>query len=129
MDFVLRTRIGTFEPNADVFIDEEGGRVVVVVEVAGVDPDALHVGVDERHLYVGGRRREAARLRHGSFAQKEIGYGEFVKRIGLPVPVEYGDIAATYADGLLVIALPIAAMAYRPTARTELHILVKRIHS
>jgi HSP20 family protein len=129
MDFVLRTKVGTFEPNADVFIDEEGGRVVAIIEVSGADPDSLHVGVDERHLYVGGRRLEAVRLRRGSFVQKEITYGEFVKRIHLPVAVEYDDVAASYADGLLIIALPIAATAYRPTTRTELHILVKRTHS
>ena len=129
MDFVLRTKIGTFEPNADVFIDEEGGRVVAVIEVAGADPDTSQVGVDERHLYIGGRRLEAVRLRRGSFVQKEIAYGEFVKRVHLPVAVEYDDVAASYADGLLIIALPIAATAYRPTARTELHILVKRTHS
>lgn len=129
MDYVLRTKIGTFEPNADVFVDEDGRRVVVVVEVAGADPDSLQVGVDERHLYIGGRRMETVRLRRASFVQKEIGYGEFVKRVHLPVAVEYADVAASYADGLLVIALPIAATAYRPTARTELHILVKRTHS
>ncbi len=129
MDYVLRTKIGTFEPNADVFVDEDGHRVVVVVEVAGADPDSLQVGVDERHLYIGGRRMETVRLRRASFVQKEIGYGEFVKRVHLPVAVEYADVAASYADGLLVIALPIAATAYRPTARTELHILVKRTHS
>jgi HSP20 family protein len=129
MDYVLRTKIGTFEPNADVFVDEDGRRVVVVVEVAGADPDSLQVGVDERHLYIGGRRMETVRLRRASFVQKEIGYGEFVKRVHLPVAVEYADVAASYADGLLVIALPISATAYRPTARTELHILVKRTHS
>jgi HSP20 family molecular chaperone IbpA len=129
MDFVLRTRLGTFEPNADVFVDEDGGRVVAIVEVAGADPDTLRVGVDERHLYLSGRRLEAVRLRHGSFVQKEITYGEFSKRIHLPVAVEYGEVAASYADGLLIIALPIAATAYWPTARTELRILVKRTHS
>jgi HSP20 family protein len=129
MDFVLRTKLGTFEPNADVFVDEDGGRVVAIVEVAGADADTLRVGVDERHLYIGGRRLEAVRLRNGSFVQKEIAYGEFAKRIHLPVAVEYDQIAASYADGLLIIALPVAATAYRPTARTELHILVKRTHS
>jgi HSP20 family protein len=129
MDFVLRTKLGSFEPNADVFVDEDGGRVVAIVEVAGADADTLRVGVDERHLYIGGRRLEAVRLRNGSFVQKEIAYGEFAKRIHLPVAVEYDQIAASYADGLLIIALPVAATAYRPTARTELHILVKRTHS
>ncbi len=129
MDFVLRTRLGTFEPNADVFVDEDSGRVVAIVEVAGADPETLRVGVDELHLYISGRRLEAVRLRNGSFVQKEITYGEFAKRIHLPVAVEYDDVAASYADGLLIIALPTAATAYRPTSRTELHILVKRTHS
>ncbi len=129
MDFVIRTRLGTFEPNADVFVDEDSGRVVAIVEAAGADPETLRVGVDELHLYISGRRLEAVRLRNGSFVQKEITYGEFAKRILLPVAVEYDDVAASYADGLLIIALPIAATAYRPTSRTELHILVKRTHS
>ena len=128
MEFVLRSRLGTFEPNADVFVDDDERQVVAIVEVAGADPESLRVGVDERHLYVGGRRRDAIRLRHGSFVQKEIAHGEFGRRIALPVAVEYERAAASYADGLLIVALPIAVTAYRPTARTELHILVKRTH-
>jgi HSP20 family protein len=129
MEFVVRARVGTFAPNADVFVDEDQRRVVVVVEVAGADPESLRVVVDERSLLIGGRRREAARLRNGSFVQKEIAHGEFVKRIALPVAVEYDRIAATYEDGFLIVVAPIAATAYQPTARTELHILVKRTHS
>jgi HSP20 family protein len=129
MDFVLRTRLARFEPNADVFVDDDRGRVVAIVEVAGADPESLRVGVDARHLYIAGRRLEAVRLRNGSFVQKEIAYGEFSKRIGLPAAVAYEEVAASYADGLLIITLPIARTAYRPTTRTELHILVKRTHS
>ncbi|HTU80577.1 MAG TPA: Hsp20/alpha crystallin family protein [Candidatus Acidoferrales bacterium] len=129
MDFVLRTRPGSFDPNADVFVDEENGRLVVVVEVAGADSDALRIHLDERNLVITGRRIDAVRLRRGSFAQKEIAFGPFYKRIALPAAVEYDGAAATYADGLLVVALPLAAAAYRSTAHTELHIVVKRIHS
>lgn len=129
MEFVVRPRPGAFAPNADVFVDEDQRRLVVVVEVAGADPESLRVVFDERSLVIGGRRREAARLRRGSFAQKEIAHGDFVKRIPLPVPIEYERIVATYEDGFLLVLAPIAATAYLPTARTELHILVKRTHS
>jgi HSP20 family protein len=129
MDFVLRARAGTFEPNADVFVDEDAGRVVAVIEIAGADADSLRMGVEDRHLFIAGRRREAIRLHRGSFAQKEIVYGDFVKRIALPVAVEYEGVAASYDGGFLVVALPVAATAYRPTMRMELHILVKRTHS
>lgn len=129
MEFVLRTRLGTFQPNADVFLDEEGRRVVVVVEVAGADPESLRVGIDERYLVVAGRRLESASRRRGSFVQKEIVNGEFLKRIPLPVPVEYEGVGASYEDGLLIVVAPVAATAYLPTSRTELHVMVKRTHS
>lgn len=122
----MRTRLGTFQPNADVFIDDEGRRVVVVIEAAGSDPETLRVGFDGRSLVAAGRRLETARLRCGSFVQKEIAQGEFIKRIALPVAVEYEGVEASYENGLLVVVAPIAATAYMPTARTELHIMVKR---
>jgi HSP20 family protein len=129
MEFVVRTRLAAFQPNADVFVDEEQRRVVAVIEVAGADPETLRVGFDERSLFIAGRRRESARLRHGSFVQKEIAHGEFVKRISLPVAIEYEAITATYEDGLLIVVAPIALTAYMPTTRTELHLMVKRTHS
>jgi HSP20 family protein len=128
MEFV-RTRLGAFEPNADVFIDEDERRVVAIVEVAGAVPESLRIAVDERYLVITGRRLEAIRLRRGSFVQKEIAYGEFLKRIHLPVAVALEGVAASYDDGLLIVVAPIAATAYLPTARTELHIMVKRTHS
>ena len=129
MEFVLRPRLGAYEPNADLFIDEEGRHLIAVIEAAGADPDTLRVGVDERYLVATGRRREPAPLRRGSFVQKEIAHGEFAKRIPLPVAIEYEGVTATYEDGLLVVVAPIAATAYMPTARTELHVIVKRINS
>jgi len=129
MGFVMRARLGTFQPNVDVFVDEDGRRVVVVVEVAGTDPETLRVGFDERSLIVAGRRIEAGRLRRGSFAQKEIVRGEFARRVSLPVPVEYDEVEASYEDGLLIVVAPIATTAYTPTARTELHVMVRRTQS
>jgi HSP20 family protein len=128
MEFVARTRLGSFQPNADVFVDEEGRRVVVVVEIAGADPESLRVGLDERCLLVAGRRPEVARPRRGTFLQKEIVQGEFLKKIRLPVAIEYEGVGASYEDGLLVVVAPIAATAYMATARTELHVIVKRMH-
>ena len=129
MDFVLRPRSGIFEPNADVVLDEAGGQVLVAIEVPGADPESLRVSIDERSLVIVGRRSIGARLRCGSFVQKEIYDGEFAKRIALPVAIDYGDLVANYADGVLVIVLPIAATAYVPTARTEIRMIIKRTHS
>lgn len=118
-----------FQPNADVFVDEDERSVIAVVEVAGADAESLRVHVDERSLVITGRRLQAPRWRRGSFVQKEIVRGEFFKRIPLPVAIEYDSIAASYEDGLLVVVAPVAVTAYMPTSRTELHLVVKRTHS
>jgi HSP20 family molecular chaperone IbpA len=130
MDFVIRTRLGRLEPNADVFIDDERGQVVVTIELAGADPDSLSVALDDRHLAISGRRPERIRPgRGGSFVQKEIACGEFGKQIDLPVPVDYVNAVAKLLDGMLTIVLPIAATAYLQIPRTELRIIVTRTHS
>jgi len=126
MEFIVRPRLG-FEPNADLVIDEERAQLVVAVEVAGADPESLRVEVDDRFLTISGLRAEPVRFRRGSFIQKEISYGSFAKRLRLPVPVDLlGDTQATYADGVLVITLPISSTAYVPSARTEIRMIVKR---
>ena len=129
MEFVVRPRLASFSPNADVIVDEDACRVVAIVEVAGADPESLRVVYGERDLIISGRRRERVARRYGSFLQKEIATGEFVKRIALPVGIEYERIDATYDDGLLVVTAPIATTTYLPAMRTELHILLKRTHS
>jgi HSP20 family protein len=127
MDLVILRSRAVWEPNADVVIDEAARALVVRVELAGADSESLRVFVDERYLFISGRRADTARLRTGSFLQKEIADGEFVKKIALPVGVQYGEVTATYADGMLTIALPIASTEYIPATRTELRMIVKRI--
>jgi HSP20 family protein len=127
MEYIVRPRLGAFEPNADVVVDEEQGAVIVAVEVAGADPQSLRVEVDDRSLTISGVRSEVVRIRRGSFIQKEISYGSFAKRVRLPVLVDLlGDAQATYADGVLVITLPISSTAYVPSTRTEIRMIVKR---
>jgi HSP20 family protein len=127
MDLVVLRSRAVWEPNADVVIDDGARSLVVRVEVAGADSESLRIFVDERHLFISGRRADSARLRNGSFLQKEIADGEFVKKISLPVGVQYGDVTATYADGMLTVALPIAGAEYIPATRTEIRMIVKRI--
>ena len=126
-DTIRRPRLGHWEPNADVVIDEAAHAVVVRVEAAGADPESLRVFVDGRYLVIAGCRAQSARLRSGTLVQKEIADGEFLKRMQLPISVQYGEVTATYADGMLTIALPIEAHAHLPVMRTEIQVVVKRV--
>ena len=56
IELARRARTGRFEPNCDVFLSDDGETLVVDVEIAGTDPAELRVGVEERHLFILGRR-------------------------------------------------------------------------
>jgi HSP20 family protein len=124
--FGPRGQHGRFEPNTDVYIDEAGERMVVHVELAGADSDDLRVAVDERHLFIVGNRIDRSENRSASILQKEILYGEFFKKIRLPLPIDDGGASATYRDGILTIVLPLATHARFPVVRTEIRMTVKR---
>jgi HSP20 family protein len=125
-EFARRARPGGFEPNADVYLTADGGTILVNVEIAGAEPAELRVMVEERRLYIMGRRFERDRAGHGSVLMKEIEYGDFVKKIHLPVAVAYDDAAASYRDGILTIRLPVSPGSLAPSRRTEIRMTVRR---
>jgi HSP20 family molecular chaperone IbpA len=123
--FAPRGAHGRFEPNTDVHLDECDGSIVVHVELAGADADALRVTVDDAYLTIAGSRALRDVSRSASLLRKEIQYGEFLKRIPLPVLVDDGA-TAVYRDGILTIRLPLAKSKEFPIVRTEIRMTVRR---
>jgi len=117
---------GRFEPNADVYIDEAGERMVVQLEIAGSDVNDLRVAIDDRSLMIAGRRSGFGEHRSASILRKEILFGEFFKKIRLPLPVDDAGASGTYRDGILTITLPLAAHDRIPTITTEIRMTVTR---
>ncbi len=122
-----KAKPGGFEPNADVYLSADGSFLSVNVEIAGAEPTELRVMVEERRLYILGRRYDRERAARGSVLMKEIEYGDFVKKLHLPVSVAYEEASASYRDGMLTIRLPVSEEALLPTHRTEIRMTVKRI--
>ncbi len=122
-----RARPGGFEPNADVYVSADGESIVVNVEIAGAEPAELRVMVDERWLYILGRRYDRERAARGSVLMKEIEYGDFSKKIHLPMAIGYDDATASYRDGILTIRLPVSESSPLPLRRTEIRMIVRRI--
>ncbi len=122
-----KAKPGSFEPNADMYLSADGRSLLVNVEIAGGDPAELRVMVEERRLYILGRRIDRESAARGSVLMKEIAYGDFVKRFHLPVAVAYDDASASYRDGILTIRLPVSEDSLLPARRTEIRMTVKRI--
>jgi HSP20 family protein len=91
-----------WRPPTDIF--ETAESVVVVVEAAGMKEAEFSVTLDRQDLTVSGSRAGMAGPR--AYHRMEIGYGEFVTEVTLPVAVEPSGMEADYSDGFLKVVLP-----------------------
>ncbi len=91
-----------FRPPTDVY--ETHANVVILIEVAGMEPDDFQVEFTEKILRVRGQRQDN-HLRAASHCL-EVQYGEFVSEVYLPGEYNVDAIDAEYKDGFLTITLP-----------------------
>ncbi len=107
-----------FRPEVDLYRTEDPPELTVVVELAGVDPNAVEIVATPRRLVIKGERvrpHAAGRVYEGM----EIAYGPFGREIRLGASIDPAGVRATYTDGLLTIVLPVAAA---PRRRVEVEV-------
>jgi HSP20 family protein len=112
-----------FRPAVDCFHTSEPHELTVVVELPGVDPESVHVAVDERSLTIEGKRPRP-RVEGQVYQQIEIEYGPFKRVVQLAEDVDVAAASASYERGLLTITMPIAE---RPARAEPVTIVVRRI--
>lgn len=91
-----------WRPPTDVY--ETEASVVILIEVAGMEPDDFRVEFTDRILRVSGHRRDM-QLRAACHCL-EVQYGEFASEVYLPGQYNTDAIDAEYKDGFLTITLP-----------------------
>jgi HSP20 family protein len=111
-----------FRPAVDCFETSEPRELVVVVELAGIDPATLDIAVEERSLTISGQRNRP-RVPGQHYQQAEIDYGAFERRLSLAHDIDPEAASASYESGLLRITLPIAD---RPPGLRPIAIIVRR---
>jgi HSP20 family protein len=95
---------GEWMPSIDVY--ESHGKLTIVAEVPGLNPDSLKVTFRDRHLVIGGERRERRPTGAASFLCMERPQGRFTRLVGLDVPVDVRSAEAHLAGGLLTVTVP-----------------------
>lgn len=89
---------------------ETDDAFIVHCLLPGIDPDAVHVSVQDNVLTIEGESTRTAPENARPLFQ-EIGYGKFQRRVTLGYPVETNKAGASYRDGILAVTLPKAEAA------------------
>ena len=92
-----------WRPHTDVYETPE--EILVVMDLAGVRRDEIHLEVSRKAIKISGRRDQKALLGTTRFRLAEIAYGNFERHLSLPAPVDGEKIEAAYKDGLLEIRM------------------------
>ena len=79
-------------------------RVVVVVEVAGADPESVARRLDERNLVIGGAAARQLVCAAARSCRRRSLTATSSSEFRCRLPIEYERIAATYEDGFLLVA-------------------------
>lgn len=91
--------------NPPVDVAEEKDKIVVRVEVPGMNEQDLRVSFEDGVLSISGER-QFERKEDRSYHRIERAYGSFTRTFTLPRSVDVSQIAADYRDGILEVTIP-----------------------
>lgn len=88
----------------DVFEDDR--RLVVRLEVPGLEKEDFDIQVHDDSLIVTGEKRFQKENTEGRWRVMQCAYGAFRRVVPLPVPVKADEATAAYRNGVLKVELP-----------------------
>jgi len=89
---------------ADVY--EENGKIMVRMNLPGIDPDKLDISVENSYVRICGSREEEKEEKGKNYFSREIRRGDFERTVRLPGLVKLEGVEAEYSNGVLMISLP-----------------------
>jgi len=95
---------GFRQPLSDV--RETGDKIIVDLELPGVDKKDIEINVTEDELEVKCESKAKKEEKRKDYYRLERGYSGFYRRFTLPVKVKPDQAKADYKDGLLKISVP-----------------------
>jgi HSP20 family protein len=93
----------SFIPAVDVYEDDQ--KVVLKLEVPGIEEKDLDVSVENHTLTVKGERKFAQEEKQENFHRIERRYGSFFRAFTLPSTIDTENVDAKYEAGVLRLEL------------------------
>lgn len=88
---------------------EDARRVVVRLEVPGLDKQDMNLEIQDDTLVLTGEKRFERESTEGRWRVMQCAYGSFRRVVPLPVPVQADQARASYRNGVLRVEMPKAA--------------------
>ena len=93
----------SFVPAVDIY--EDAQKVVLELEVPGIEEKDLDIRVEDHTLTVKGERKFEAEEKEQNFHRIERRYGSFFRAFTLPTSVDTENVKAGYHAGVLKLEL------------------------
>jgi HSP20 family protein len=90
----------------DVFHTDD--KLVIRMDLPGVDPDDVEVTMQENVLLINGTRNFPFDAEQVRFARRGAFYGDFTQRVTLGKGLDTDKIAARFENGVLELSIPYA---------------------
>ena len=94
----------TWYPPMDLV--EEKDRLLVHLELPGIDAKSVQVNLQGDLLVIQGERKEEREETQGKYLKREHAYGSFQRSVQLPYHVQAENVKAQYKNGIMTIVLP-----------------------
>jgi len=85
---------------------EDDNRLVVRLEIPGLEKDDLDIEIQDGALVVSGEKRFERQSTEGRWRVLQCAYGHFRRVVPLPVAVKADAASARYKNGVLRVELP-----------------------
>lgn len=105
------SRMLSFAPAIESYVDREGKKFVVRAALPDMDPKEVNIQVQGNELCISGERRITDERKDADFVQSEMMYGYFERDIPLPEGIDANNMKAEYQNGILEITAPVSAAA------------------
>ena len=98
----------------------EGDKLVVRVDLPGIDPKNVDIKVTGGILTVKGSREEKSETKKADYFRREVRYGSFERSITLPEGMKAEDLKAAYRDGVLELTGPMPKEAVSKQVKIQI---------
>ena len=100
-------------------VHESPEAYAVVLELPGVDKDAIEVKATDRSLVVSAERRNGREQPAQDPLLSEFRYGTWSRSFRFPQPIDREQLQASYRDGLLTVTAPKANKVTTVTVKVD----------